>query len=152
MYSLVLDYVSVAVGGHGDAELGEAVGSSAAPAGKMRVALIGRAVMRQFKIPRAILHIRLVDDVGGDEGLQRTVNRYLVGGVGADSLCDLFARQRLVRFEKRREYIRPRFCPAKSGGFEHLLGLVFRLAFHQDCSPPSHSSVCSCVCGWLWRA
>ncbi len=45
LHSLVLDYVSVAVGGHGDAQFGEAVGLAAAGAGKMGVALIGRAVM-----------------------------------------------------------------------------------------------------------
>jgi len=148
----MLDYVSVAVGGHGDAEFGEAVGMSAVPAGKMGMALIGCAVMRQFEIPGAVLHERFVDDVGGDKGFQGAVDRYLVGGAGADSFCDLFARQRLVRFEERREYVRPRFCPAKSGGFEHLPDLVFRLAFHQASAPSSHSSVCSCVCGWLWRA
>ncbi len=77
--------------------------------------LIGGAVVRQFKEPCAILHEGLVDDIGGDKGLQCTVDRYLVGSARADSLCDLFARQRMVRFEKRREYIRPRFCPAESG-------------------------------------
>ena len=92
LYPLVLDYVSVAVGGHWDAQFGEAVGLPTAGAGKMGVALIGRAVMRQFKIPRAVLHERLVDDIGGDEGLQCAVDRYLVGSARADSLCDLFAR------------------------------------------------------------
>ncbi len=92
LYSLVLDYVSVAVGGHGDAEFGEAVGSPAASAGKMGMALIGGAVMRQFKIPGAILYKGLVDDIGGDKGFQSAVNRYLVGGAGADSFCDLLAR------------------------------------------------------------
>ncbi len=117
LYSLVLDYVSVAVGGHWDAQFGEAVGLPAARTRKMRVALIGRAVMRQFKEPRAILHERLVDDIGGDEGFQCAVDRHLVGSARANSLCDLFACQRLVRFKERREYIRPRFCPAESGGF-----------------------------------
>ncbi len=124
LYSLVPDYVAVAVGGHGDAEFGEAVGLAATGAGKMRMTLIGRAVMRQFKEPCAILHEGLVDDVGGDEGFQCTVDRHFIGSARADSLCDLFARQRLVRFKKCGEYVRPRFCPAESGGFEHLLGLV----------------------------
>ncbi len=77
--------------------------SAAIPTGKMRMAVVGFAMMSEFKMPDAVSQIGIVNNIMFEQKQQSPIDRGLIHRARRHPLKNLFTGQRTVRFQKNTE-------------------------------------------------
>ena len=103
---------------------------SAFGAGKMRMTLVGPAVMSQFKMPGAAFQIGLVDQVVTNKRHQGSINRGLIRGGDPQLLGDLILGLRIVGLQQGRKNSQPRPGFPQSAGSDQCEGFMMRSVIH----------------------
>jgi hypothetical protein len=114
----------------GDDRVMETMRPPAVGAGKMRMALVGPAVMSQFKMPGAVFQIGLMYQIAAGQRHQRAVDRGFIGRRRPDSFGDLFLCKRLIRLQQDRQNLLSWVRFPKSAGLQQFFDLMENILTH----------------------